>query len=634
MTLWIKRGYLNNLTLSEMPQIGFEVSEHRGVVQLPLARRDLIAFMNRLRDTRDGTSIEDYTQYDGESMWQFLPSNISVYFFAILTIVRSLVHLVEEHRPSEMIVEPSTERWGGFWHGAARIVAGHYGISVKFGGADWRGRLQWPSDPWSGWSLRELNRWLERRRFRRRMARMGQATNHITQPNHGKLLFVTLARHWQPDPENGGRYIDVQVSRVIDELRSRGWGAFIGIDCPYTQDLDKVADVFANRVRQPDTDLVWEGFYHEQPTRAEIGGARTHFAHQFRLLSQDSTILRRLNCQGIDIAQICLPVLQHAFVRMLPQNQGMRLAARMTLRRHKPDVILMTYETGPYQRAYILEGRRLGLPVVGLMHGFISSSNSHYMHNEVTAHRLQPPRGFSVPDVTCVWGWALKNTLTEEGAYPAETVHVTGNWQYDYLFAQGWQFKSDEGADSVRESRRLRILLCTSRQSTEQLVRACLDAIARLGDVQLLIKPHPLEGSAGIQGILESAQDARTRLFEGALQDVLLSVDVVVTPPSTVVFEALMLGKDVVLVDSWQSMGFEQVEASGACICVSKPTEVIGAIRRLESDSRHREQIRRAREEFVQGFFFQPDGRSAERVADTVENLSAGGGGASHWSER
>jgi glycosyltransferase involved in cell wall biosynthesis len=435
-------------------------------------------------------------------------------------------------------------------------------------------------------------------------------------------LFLTFARHWLPSSNEPGRYVDEQIYPVLSALRSRGWRSFIGVDCPYTQDLDKVADVFASRVKQSDPDISWRGFYSVPVSKAKVFRSRSYFSASFRRFRESRDVLPRLCYRDIDLSETLAPIFHYAFVRMLPENVRMRLAARTMLAIEKPEALLLTYETGPYQRAYVVEAQRLGIPIVGLMHGVISPNSSHYMHSGVSNTQKNPPSGFSVPDVTCVWGKAFKDVLVKTGCYPDTSIAVTGNWQYDAILSYPPDMRlTKAGQFSGNNGDPISVLICSSRQESAKFVRSSLLSLSDFGDCKIRIKPHPLESRKDISKVLGEFNSSKVELVGGTLREALANADIVITQPSTVVFEALLMGKTLVMLNMSQSEGFENVMESGACICINNPDELSEALSVLKDDPSSYLRLETARREFVQNFFYRLDGKAAVRVADVIMNL-------------
>ena len=281
----------------------------------------------------------------------------------------------------------------------------------------------------------------------------------------------------------------------------------------------------------------------------------------------------------------------------------------------------MTFETGPYQRALLVEARRAGVPVVGLMHGHISENNTHYRHNRVNASSDSENGGFTVPDITCVWADRYRKELVQSGSYPESSVKVTGNWQYDYLFSNCDKALIAKPDDFLEVGGLGSVLICTSRQDSANFIRRILEFLKSCDTTRVIVKPHPLEPHDKIEALLASDDFSFAEIYDGSIHHALNMADLVITQPSTVIFEALLLRKPVILIDPLGNKGFESVVASGACVFLQSLNELEPAVTGLLTCRDRQLALLNNLDHFRAEYFYKPGEHASAKVADAVDEL-------------
>lgn len=224
--------------------------------------------------------------------------------------------------------------------------------------------------------------------------------------------------------------------------------------------------------------------------------------------------------------------------------------ARAALRAIDPRVAVTYAEAGGWGRALVLEARRLGIPTVGLQHGFIYRHWLNYQHepDEMRPEADQP--GFPHPTRTLVFDRLAASALETRGHFPPEAIGVTGSPRLDALAtrfnALGPERPAIREALGVADDQYLLVLAAKASEIGPWLP-GLFAAIAERPRLRLVVKPHPAETrhaylSAGAgQRVTVEAPDAD-------LGRLLAAADLLVTMNSTVAIDALVLGVPALVV--------------------------------------------------------------------------------------
>lgn len=572
-----------------------------------------------------GKPLIEFVVYKDLSYWQFLPSYIWPVFFRAVESIKVLTSIIEEISADTIKVFPAYDCNFSIWKKTVQSIASVYKIRVVFIKPRFFKSIR---------SFYSLFKYRLRQLSINGLLKVHSAISDLflklikkresfklKNGNFKKILFASLERHWIRIPGQSAYFYDEQIYPLLPQLRSRGWNYFVGIDCPYS--LSSILNVLFRRNRGSEPEVIWSSFYsfdRMRKTKETRKNARRVFCEQWDVLEKDSHLSKDFQYNGIKLMQILKGELKHAFFKILPECAQMTAIADKILLEEAPKAIILTYETGPYQRALINVARFRGIPTLGLMHGMIFDNHYDYMHSNIVASPAQKSVGFVVPQVTCVWGPLWERNLTEFGFYPKEAVKVTGNWRYDRIIKrpQFIDIKILKQRLGLSLQKKI-ILIASSGCNTPDYVRKCLEVILLQENLVPLIKLHPVDKRKPIIEILQSLRLPIKSLIDCQLIEAVLVSDLVITQISTVLSEAALLGKDIILADFQDLKGWEQYLEKDFFLLVKNRDELDNALKRLLYDDKIKEKLSLARPKFISDCFFKIDGNSAERVVDTLE---------------
>jgi len=576
--------------------------------------RDTNRWLNQLQEARAGERrLLGEVRHDGVPMWQFLPSYVWPDVFWAIELVKALDSLPDLERTSCLRPHRAPGPLDALWQGVVEAFAEGRGLAVA--------RLEPMKRPQLSLPRRVAG--LARLGHARAAAvRWGSAAaahalaslSPAPTASGRRLLLLSIPRHWGPPPDGGGEKADEQFGPLLGALRSRGWQHIVGVECPYGAPRQVLRSV-ADRMRHDRSGVRWRSFdaYGCLRPRSDRGLART-FGEQWRGLAPELMRCPEGRFRDVQLVAGLAETFERAFSATLPECAAMRRTARVILEREHPDAVIASYETGPYQRAVIVEAGSMGIPTVGLMHGMIFDNHYDYMHTGTGVDPLAPGTVFAIPARTCVWGPTWKRSLTESGHYPPEAVAVTGHWRYDRLTPVREQEDRVDG--------RQRVTILTAAQETPLFLRAVLAILSEDARLVPTIRLHPSEDPQPVSELLDELGLPREVLADrGSLAVLIRGSDVVVAQHSTVVSEAIMLGVPTVVVDLLRRGGWAAHAESEACITARTPAELARALKLALDDEPTCAALRAAAAGYVADHFLALDGRAAQRVAAEVTGL-------------
>ena len=328
---------------------------------------------------------------------------------------------------------------------------------------------------------------------------------------------------------------------------------------------------------------------------------------------------------GYKTGSLFLPRLRFILLDYLWKSALWIEAGRLYIRDTKPDVVALTYETGTLSRAIINACHEEHVPCVGMQHGAFSESTDDYMRTSDTHIRRY------VPDKTAVWGERFRRALVEHSAYSEEEVEVTGNPRMDFLVgAQSLldykQVYDKYGLDSSR-----RIVLAaptetigrTQHMAKDRFFDGVVAAARAQPETQWVVKLKPgADSKSNYRRRLSEMGGADLVLTEDDLYSLLLAADVVVTPPSSIAIEALLMRKPVIYIAFADAEDyFPHLSECGAVFTRRDMTGIAGDIEQICMEYPHGLLADEALEELVFEENYKPDGKAAERVVNLIKRV-------------
>jgi hypothetical protein len=292
--------------------------------------------------------------------------------------------------------------------------------------------------------------------------------------------------------------------------------------------------------------------------------------------------------------------------------------ARAALRTIEPDVAVTYAEAGGWGRALVLEARRLGVPTIGLQHGFIYRHWLNYQHEADEMLAGGRTAAFPRPTCTLVFDRHAETTLETMGHFPPEAIAVTGSPRLDELVARLEHVRTARA--SVRrefgagERDHLLILAAKASEIAPHL-DALFTAVAKRAGIRLVIKPHPAETREVYLRHIRPGAPIEVQAPDADLGRLLAAADGLVTMNSTVALDALVLGVPALVIGLPNNLS-PFVEA-GAMVGATGD-HIDPALETLLYDRRARQALLDRGRAFAEAQEMRADGGAARRAADRI----------------
>lgn len=234
-------------------------------------------------------------------------------------------------------------------------------------------------------------------------------------------------------------------------------------------------------------------------------------------------------------------------------------------------------------------------------------------------------------DYVAVTGEHYRRMLVNAGVTPAKIL-TTGHPRHDQLVQHGARWKTRERTQiyqSIGAPTEKRLLLLgappvahikagtraghiTPAQMNAYLHEVVAQLLSLDDEFHLVIKVHPRDESEALP-YLQGHVEAFTVVRRYEIARLIAISELLICQGSTIVFDAHILGTPALTFDFYQTPGYDMWAKAGGVCHVTRPDDLLPAVRRVLEDPSTRQKMEAERRAFLQEYV-RCDGRAAERI--------------------
>jgi len=447
------------------------------------------------------------------------------------------------------------------------------------------------------------------------------------------ILFLSHAAFWKTrrDPVTGRPIAYEQYfDRLIPEVdRSEGLRSFIvsiGPKAPFRRRrlADRLGDWLRPHVRQGRA-IPISRYTRPGVVRSVVGATRA-IRSTWRQLARSSGLFDAVSYHGVPFADLVAPDIAATMLLQLPWAVRSIEETLAVLAAARPAAACLYAESSGWGRAALAACRVASVPSLAIQHGILYPKYFSLRHD---ADDEACPR----PDVTAVFGESARRLLWAIGHNRPESLVATGNPKFDDLVraSRAWDRAALRARLGVPEGEHLVVVASRFRairdthQSIGPVFPGFVRAIEGLPGVTALVKPHPAEPPRGYQAVLDDQAATSVRLLPAGadLMELLHAADALVTVESASAFEALILGRPVVILNMPTHLA-ELVE-QGVAVGVGANEDPAPVLSAVLLDPALRGRLAHARDAYVSDLAMGADGEATARILDLLRATAADG---------
>ena len=425
-------------------------------------------------------------------------------------------------------------------------------------------------------------------------------TRFGTPPTRRETPFYELLRH------------RVQAARArLRSATGRGRESVLFMDVPSHPAIGRA-------IREPDVRSV--SLPPQRAGKTEANRRTAELRRAWGELKDNADFREALTHDRVFLSDVLASRFQAFFAAGAPELVRYIEGAGRLVRMLRPRLVVLPEDVSPIRRASAQTFRRHGVPVLVIQHGAVSvdMGGFHVMPRE--------------SETQAVWGDIPRTWHIQRGK-AADSQVITGNPSFDRI-ATGYEPRDGGVGRRLRLQPGVRLILVATEwfagnstaatlDNEERYIQHTLRALGQLPRVQGVVKLHPNFQDVYERLVLAIAEEegVDVTIAKGHLWDLLVLADLVIVPNSTVGLEAMILGKPVVMVDTFEGVESVPYVASGAALGASRPEEIVSAVTRALSEEGVREAMEKSRKAFVRAYAHHQDGKASDRVGKLIRQM-------------
>ena len=371
--------------------------------------------------------------------------------------------------------------------------------------------------------------------------------------------------------------------------------------------------------------------YHLNPAAInQMRKARQRVTRAWKGIQNNVDFHQSFDYEGLNLWPLMEGKFAFVFETLFPRGIGSIESANQGLAFYHPSIIVLNVDVPPYERAICVIAKQLGIPTLQVQHGVYVGYKGGY--DIVNA------------DKVAAWGKSQVDAYVALGN-DSSKVEVVGGYLFDKLYHRSKQ-KEREGKAKERIYRQLNLdsqrgiftfattatlpreRFCSAREiedNSEIMFRPVVEAMREFPQKQLVVKLHPMEDEAVYHRVLQEMDwaEKRTRVVKQiGLHDLIDASEVIITAPSTVALEAIILGRPVVIIqlrEEERNTLYMQYPA----LNIWREEEIVPAIKSVLGDPEFKQTLEERRAKFLsKDGEYLVDGKSTERIINLIESMT------------
>jgi hypothetical protein len=371
--------------------------------------------------------------------------------------------------------------------------------------------------------------------------------------------------------------------------------------------------------------------HHLKPAAVNrVRKARNRVKNAWDDLKKNTSFQSYFDYEGLNLWPLVGDVFPFVFKDLFPQAIGIIESAYQGLAFYRPDNIVLNSDILTHGRAICFVARQLGIPTLLIQHGVYEGYRG----------------GLDIisADMVAAWGKSQVNSYIALGN-DGSKVEVVGGYLFDKLHyrsqQEGRESESREricrqlGLDSQKDIFTFTTLDTPPREKflsahntedvSEEIFRPVVEAIRAFPEKQLVVKLHPSESAEVYHRVLTELSPAEkqvTMVKNIDLYDLIDASEMIISVPSTVALEAIILDKPVIII-RLRKCEHDTVYKRYPAPNVWRKEDIVPTIKSVLEDTELQKRLAEQRARFLseEGEYLV-DGKSTERIINLIYKMS------------
>ncbi len=318
--------------------------------------------------------------------------------------------------------------------------------------------------------------------------------------------------------------------------------------------------------------------------------------------------------KGYCFYDVILPRLDFMFKSLSLISTDTRHIAKKISLLEDYKLLLLDHEENLLGKAFMLNDPTK--KTLALSFELIYPGCSHGYHKSSRAQDKKSKFYRPTPNVKCVWGNYAKKTLINSCNYPKEIIKITGDPRFDFLFNEIYDNK--KLAKKYGLSKKPKVMFASQNRSN--LYHLLLEIASENPHFEFIFKPHPKENKQSVEDFFKNKLSNLVIVEPTAkLYEVISVSDYITSFGSSVAFEAMLMGKPVIILN-FEKRIEQGLPLSRGGIEVTSAKQFKETLSKLK-DKKYAKEASTKAKEFVKQLYTKNDGKATENVIKEMKKL-------------
>jgi hypothetical protein len=286
---------------------------------------------------------------------------------------------------------------------------------------------------------------------------------------------------------------------------------------------------------------------------------------------------------------------------------------------HNIKSIVLRNDIRELEKAIALLSKKINISTLVVQHGILAEPNGH---------------DIIFADKVAAWGPRAARWYKQFSNDSAKLA-LTGNPLFDKIFYYPDLDKGKNSANNTSFTKneylvtlispgidRISLSSFLTDDITSCIIRDVIKAIKSIGNIKLVIKLHPNERVDTFAKLIAPEDKSFVTITQKADLHRLIKVsDLIITRESTVGLEAILMKKPIVVINLSRRSILVPYAKRNVAVAAYKKGDIENAIRGALYDENVKRKMNLAREDFINDFIYQFDGRATERMLKLIDNM-------------
>lgn len=367
------------------------------------------------------------------------------------------------------------------------------------------------------------------------------------------------------------------------------------------------------------------GTYYDHQTMAYLRKIKSFLKKKYRELINKKHFRDGFEYKKIRFYDIMKPRLKKVFLGFPGYIADTYAVSKSIVEKEKPGLVVVDHEKNYYGRALITYAKINKIPSLCFEGEIVYDDNTYQTQIPIKEiNNESSPIWKPLPTRKLLWGEYNKLWHTTKNYIGPGKLKVIGSPKYDFLKAMDKKTNAEiRQRYGVASDDLLVTIITVLLPEEEYYIRTILASLKDFRNVKVIIKMHPtdpVKNMAKHEKILKEMKTKGTVVINENSSKLIHASDLVVTYPSTLVYECIILDKQVIVLGDETNLNQPYIK-DGLMRMNTSLAQLGAEVKSFLSSSKKMDPA--LRKQFISKYLYSDDGKSSQRAVGEIEEMLA-----------